>query len=274
MRSYHQPSTAERDDTIDGAFVSVFFEVFACASSLLPRAPGSLSLPGIGYYQRGLFLNSALTGEGFIEQVQYLSFLALCSAGWKPPSQNWILSGEAARIAQDLGLHRPRNAPTNRCRRIGRLLTDRAHPLLRALEDEARSRCRGSWDHVPMCEKKEQAEAVVPGCRYSPAETRGVGAMCANSAFDIPSWEYIIRANNCFVVIVEIESRTAVEHCEEIAAVAGVDMLFVGPNDWTSSMGYVALGYGSIGEVQEAIAKVLKAAEGVGRYAGHFALGP
>ncbi len=49
-------------------------------------------------------------------------------------------------------------------------------------------------------------------------------------------------------------------------------MLFVGPNDLASSMGYPPLEHAKIPEVQEATAKVLKAAKSAGKYAGHFAL--
>ncbi|KAL3461365.1 Phosphoenolpyruvate/pyruvate domain-containing protein [Aspergillus heterothallicus] len=126
---------------------------------------------------------------------------------------------------------------------------------------------------VPMCETKEQVEAVVSGCRYPPAGTRGAGAMFAHSAFNMSSREYLTTANERVVVIVQIESQTAVENCEEIAAVDGVDMLFVGPNDLASSMGYVAFDHGRIEEVQTAIARVLKAAKEAGKYAGHFAMG-
>jgi 2-keto-3-deoxy-L-rhamnonate aldolase RhmA len=49
-------------------------------------------------------------------------------------------------------------------------------------------------------------------------------------------------------------------------------MLFIGPNDLASSMGYVAFDHASIPEVQEATKKVLKAALDAGKYAGHFAL--
>lgn len=49
-------------------------------------------------------------------------------------------------------------------------------------------------------------------------------------------------------------------------------MLFIGPNDLASSMGYIAFDHASIPEVQEASARVLKAAHDAGKYAGHFAL--
>lgn len=49
-------------------------------------------------------------------------------------------------------------------------------------------------------------------------------------------------------------------------------MLFIGPNDLASSMGYVAFDHASIPEVQEASKRILKATLDAGKYAGHFAL--
>ena len=51
-----------------------------------------------------------------------------------------------------------------------------------------------------------------------------------------------------------------------------LDMLFIGPNDLASSMGYFAPDHAKIPEVQEATARVLKAAKDAGKFAGHFAL--
>ena len=49
-------------------------------------------------------------------------------------------------------------------------------------------------------------------------------------------------------------------------------MLFIGPNDLAASMGYFAFDHAKIEEVQQATARVLKAAKGAGKFAGHFAL--
>lgn len=129
---------------------------------------------------------------------------------------------------------------------------------------------------VPMCETVEQAQAIVRGCKYPssawPQGTRGAGAMFAPAAFNQNGREYLTHANANVAVIVQIESRAAVENCEAIAAVPGIDMLFVGPNDLASSMGYFAFDHPTIPEVQEAIERVLRAAKAAGKYAGHFAL--
>ncbi|KAL4955655.1 Phosphoenolpyruvate/pyruvate domain-containing protein [Aspergillus filifer] len=125
---------------------------------------------------------------------------------------------------------------------------------------------------VPMCETAEQARAIVAGCRYPPSGVRGAGAMFAHSAFNTNPRDYLLHANERITVIVQIESRKAVENVEEIAAVEGVDMLFIGPNDLASSMGYVAFEHPGISEVQEAIETVRVAGKGKGKYVGHFAL--
>lgn len=96
--------------------------------------------------------------------------------------------------------------------------------------------------------------------------------MFAPANFNQNGMEYLKRANDNILVIVQIETRTAVENCEEIASTDGIDMLFVGPNDLAASMGYFAFDHAKITEVQEATARVLEAAKGAGKFAGHFAL--
>jgi hypothetical protein len=91
---------------IDIGFLSVFFAVCACASSLLPREPGSSPMfAGIQYYESALLLHFKSTGEGSIEQVQCLALLSMCTAGWNTLAQSWKFAGQAVRAAQDLGLH-------------------------------------------------------------------------------------------------------------------------------------------------------------------------
>lgn len=96
--------------------------------------------------------------------------------------------------------------------------------------------------------------------------------MYAPAAFNQNGREYLLSANDNVMVCVQIESRKAVENVEEIAAVDGIDMLFIGPNDLCMSMGYVAFDHATTPEVQRAIQRVLKAGLDAGKYVGHFAL--
>ena len=96
--------------------------------------------------------------------------------------------------------------------------------------------------------------------------------MFASAAFGQTGREYLLSANDNVKVCVQIESRRAVENIEEIAAVDGIDMLFIGPNDLAASMGYVAFEHATTPEVQEASAKILRVGLEAGKYVGHFAL--
>lgn len=96
--------------------------------------------------------------------------------------------------------------------------------------------------------------------------------MYAPAAFNQNGREYLLSANDNVMICVQIESRKAVENVEAIAAVDGIDMLFIGPNDLASSMGHVAFDHASVPEVQTAIQRVLDAGLAADKYVGHFAL--
>jgi len=68
----------------------------------------------------------------------------------------------------------------------------------------------------------------VSACKYRSAKwpqgTRGAGAMFAPSAFGLNGRQYLEMANDKITIIVQIESRKAVENCEEIASVDGIGM--------------------------------------------------
>ncbi|KAL2671283.1 hypothetical protein Neosp_013863 [[Neocosmospora] mangrovei] len=129
---------------------------------------------------------------------------------------------------------------------------------------------------VPMCETREQAEQLVRAAKYPskahPEGIRGTGAMFAPASFNLTGRDYLLNANEKVMVFVQIESRRGVENVEEIAKVDGIDMLFIGPNDLASSLGYVAFDHATIPEVQQASQRILDAALAAGKYAGHFAL--
>uniref|UniRef100_A0A8H7XYB8 HpcH/HpaI aldolase/citrate lyase domain-containing protein n=1 Tax=Psilocybe cubensis TaxID=181762 RepID=A0A8H7XYB8_PSICU len=99
---------------------------------------------------------------------------------------------------------------------------------------------------------------------------RGVGSPFAPSVFRQSLAEYIRTANRNTFIAIQIETTEGLSNCEEIAKVDGIDMLFIGPNDLASSMGYPPLSHESIPEVQEAIERILAAAHKAGKYAGMF----
>jgi len=89
----------------------------------------------------------------------------------------------------------------------------------------------------PMCCSREDAQEAVAACRYPPAGRRSVGGGLHSLNFQCTPAEYYRRANHEILVVVQTEHAEAVERCEEICSVPGLDAIFVGPNDLLASMG-------------------------------------
>ncbi|NUQ71175.1 MAG: 2-dehydro-3-deoxyglucarate aldolase [Chthonomonadales bacterium] len=89
----------------------------------------------------------------------------------------------------------------------------------------------------PMCNSREEAEEAVAACRYAPIGRRSVGGGMFTLNFGATSAEYFERANDEILVIIQAEHVQAVDRCEEILSVPGVDAMFIGPNDLLASMG-------------------------------------
>lgn len=105
---------------------------------------------------------------------------------------------------------------------------------------------------VPLVNSSADAERAASATRYPPRGTRSFGPIRASRAI---GWEPEI-ANREVVCIVQIETRAGLDAVEEIAAVDGVDALFVGPADLALSLG---LPLGS-GELDDHLAPVQRAA--------------
>lgn len=90
---------------------------------------------------------------------------------------------------------------------------------------------------VPYVQTKEEAEAAVAAMRYPPRGIRGVaGGVRASLYGQVP--DYIHRAEEELCLIVQVETAEALERLPEIAAVDGVDGVFIGPADLSASMGH------------------------------------
>ncbi len=125
---------------------------------------------------------------------------------------------------------------------------------------------------VPMVDTAEQAAAVVSACRYPPHGIRGVASATARTtAFGLDR-AYLTEVADRVTIIVQIESKQALENVDAIAAVEGVDALFIGPADLAASLGH--LGNPGHEEVQAAIAHAKARIDAAGKPAGIFALSP
>ena len=88
----------------------------------------------------------------------------------------------------------------------------------------------------PFTDTPELAKQAVAGCKYPPEGKRGVGPGLATLRWPAPGG-YPQWANKNVMVITIIERRIAVDQIEEIAAVPGIDVLFIGLNDLSYSYG-------------------------------------
>jgi 2-keto-3-deoxy-L-rhamnonate aldolase RhmA len=89
---------------------------------------------------------------------------------------------------------------------------------------------------VPMVKTAEEAQAIVSATRYPPEGTRGFGPLRA-SHYTIDDEDYFARANDNILVALIFETREAVKNLEAIAAVDGIDVLFLGPADMSLALG-------------------------------------
>jgi len=119
---------------------------------------------------------------------------------------------------------------------------------------------------VPMVQNAEEARRAVAATRYPPRGIRGVAGIHRGNGFGLHSKEYFARAHELITMLVQVETRKAVENIPEIAAVEGVDGIFVGPADLSADLGY--LGDMEADVPQAVIRQALKACQAAGKPAG------
>ena len=94
---------------------------------------------------------------------------------------------------------------------------------------------------IPMVESQQQAKSIVEACRYPPAGRRGAAfgfAQCDYLGGDVG--EKVLRYNERTMVIAQIETERGLDQVEKIAAVDGIDVLWVGHFDLSNFMGIPA----------------------------------
>lgn len=85
-----------------------------------------------------------------------------------------------------------------------------------------------------------QAEEMVSWAKFHPRGRRGLNPLGHDGRFgSMPLAEFAERANRETFVAIQIETAQAVEEVDAIAAIDGVDLLFVGPSDLSQAMGVI-----------------------------------
>jgi 4-hydroxy-2-oxoheptanedioate aldolase len=126
---------------------------------------------------------------------------------------------------------------------------------------------------VPQIETPEQAADVVAACRYPPAGRRSLaGNTVAANWGIVPAADHVAASNDAVLSIVQIETRRGLDAVEKIVRTPGLDMVFIGPNDLSTSLGYP--GQMRHPEVQDAIRRILRAAKDAETLSGILALEP
>lgn len=91
---------------------------------------------------------------------------------------------------------------------------------------------------VPNIRNREEAEAAVAAVRYPPLGIRGVSGNSRSNRFGRIK-DYFDKADAHICLIAQIETEMGKDNVEEIAAVEGIDCLFVGPADLAADLGYL-----------------------------------
>jgi 4-hydroxy-2-oxoheptanedioate aldolase len=118
----------------------------------------------------------------------------------------------------------------------------------------------------PRIDSAEDARAAAAAMQYPPLGVRGVAFSNRACEYGTNFRPYLEASSEALLTIVQIETRVAVENVEEIAAVPGVDVLFIGPSDLSHSYGI--LGQFDHPDFEAAVERTVAAAKRHGRALG------
>lgn len=194
-------------------------------------------------------------GDGYVAEI-------LAGAGY-----DWLLiDGEHAPndvrsiLAQLQGIASAWSAHPHRSHPIVRIPTGDATLIKQVLDIGAQTIL------VPMVDTAAQAEDLVKAMRYPPEGIRGMGSALARASRWQAYPKYLHEANAQTCLLVQAETVEAMTNLDAIAAVPGVDGVFIGPADLSASMGHVgAPGHPDVqAAIADGIARIRKAGKAAG----------
>jgi 2-keto-3-deoxy-L-rhamnonate aldolase RhmA len=128
---------------------------------------------------------------------------------------------DIVRMARQVGITPIVRIPDLTWERVGRVLDAGAQGLM-----------------LPRVEGPAEVEKFVSYLKYPPGGRRGMAAGLGNTDFQwVKTRDYIDFINKEILVIVQIETKEAVENLEVLAGVEGVDVFFIGPEDLSIALG-------------------------------------
>ena len=119
----------------------------------------------------------------------------------------------------------------------------------------------------PQCDDADEAAQLVRAAKFPPQGRRGCDWGGADTPYMMmPMPEYLEKANQETLLIAQIESPEALENVEAIAQVPGIDILFLGPGDYSIRLGIP--GQSQHPEIRAAADRIAKAAAQAGIHWG------
>jgi 4-hydroxy-2-oxoheptanedioate aldolase len=118
---------------------------------------------------------------------------------------------------------------------------------------------------IPYVQTAEEARRAVAATRYPPKGVRGVTASGRAARYGRVT-DYLKKAHTELCLLVQVETRSALDQLEDIASVDGIDGVFIGPSDLAASLGHV--GNPQHPEVQAALEEAVRRLVAIGKPAG------
>jgi 4-hydroxy-2-oxoheptanedioate aldolase len=90
---------------------------------------------------------------------------------------------------------------------------------------------------IPSIETAEEARAAIAACRYPPRGRRGAASSSARASNYGMALDYVATCADNLLVVLQIESAKGVANIDQILAVEGIDVMFIGPHDLSGTVG-------------------------------------
>ena len=125
----------------------------------------------------------------------------------------------------------------------------------------------------PRCDNAAEAAEVVKWAKFPPLGKRGCDGGNPDMPYcTMPLNRYLREANEQTFIVIQIEEEAALDHVEEIAAVDGVDVLMLGPGDFSSLGGFA--GELDHPRIEKAAERIAAAARSAGKHWGRPLISP
>jgi 4-hydroxy-2-oxoheptanedioate aldolase len=118
---------------------------------------------------------------------------------------------------------------------------------------------------IPFVQNADEARAAVEATRYPPGGIRGITGSGRASRYGRVK-DYLKNASSEICLLVQVETKSALDQIEKIASVDGIDGVFIGPNDLSASFGHI--GNWGHADVQAALKDAVTRLKKIGKPAG------